>query len=161
MKLSILVASIVGLVTLTAAHAFQASAQLPSASEAKAVVQTVSPALAIGEIADPSGAGAWGRDGGYSEAKIQLAQYQDHTWNPNWGAPYNPGVVVQDNRPKGYWEYQYYYIQTKGTNGFIIIYYNLVCAGAGKRCPPTSAPSSCYIAGGWLSDCDTSIPRNL
>lgn len=96
-----------------------------------------------------------------SPARVQLAQTYDHIWNPGLAPPYNPGVIINDTSPRGYWEYQYYFIQTENTNGFIIVYYNLVCAGSGKKCPATSAPASCFLAGGWYGDCDTSIPRNF
>lgn len=91
------------------------------------------------------------------------AQSYDHTWSPGWGGPHNPGVSVTDDRSKGYWQYQYTWIQTGGTNGFIIVYYDLICVG--KRCPSTSAATSCWITGYGTGPCaegaNASIPRNL
>ncbi len=100
-----------------------------------------------------------------SPAKVELAQTRDHTWTPgNWSAPYNPGVIINDGRSKGWWQYQYYAIQAGGTNGFVIVYYNLVCVGPG-RCGATSAASSCWITGYGTGPCaegaNASIPRNL
>lgn len=63
----------------------------------------------------------------------------------------------------GTWQYQYYFIQTGGTNGFVIVHYNLVCVGG--NCAPTSAASTCWITGYGTGPCadypNNTIGRNL
>ncbi|AOG02962.1 hypothetical protein [Bosea sp. RAC05] len=169
MKISILAASIVALMTLSSAHAFQSESESPQASPFNPILEKADAAIVpiprtSAEQIDFIAGGEIVGDAP-SQSMIHSAQYQDHTWNPTWGAPYNPGISVQDSRARGSWEYQVYYIQTSGTNGFIIVYYNLICAGAGVRCPSTTASATCWIAGGIIGDCldgvNATIPRNF
>ncbi|BCB21900.1 hypothetical protein [Bosea sp. ANAM02] len=159
-KLSLTIATFAALAMLTMAGPSQSapSPDLPVASAAAArTVEQASQWL--------DHLGQRGAEKTSSETRIQLAQTYDHTWTPGNGyAPYNPGVIINDGRSKGWWQYQYYAIQTGGTNGFIIVYYNLVCVGPG-RCGATSAASSCWITGYGNGPCaegpNASIPRNL
>ena len=161
-KLSLAIASLVVLATLSGAHAFRLE-------EPSNGTQSLTSTHDLGGSGHPredvsiSGSYGWSYDDGAS-AKIELAQTYDHTWAPGWGAPYNPGVIVNDARSKGSWQYQYYAIQTGGTNGFVIVYYNLVCVGPGK-CPSTAAAPSCWITGYGNGPCaegaNASIPRNI
>lgn len=62
--------------------------------------------------------------------------------------------------PVGQWAFQTYYIQTQGTNGFIISYLNLVCYPGGSVCnTPAPSVTSCWVTGyGYPNTCPSGYP---
>lgn len=75
-----------------------------------------------------------------------------------------PPAPAEPEKPTyaGHWEYRWYAIQTGGTNGFVIVYFDLTCIDG--ECAPTDASAQCWITGYGTGPCaegaNAAIPRN-